>query len=112
MWKETFFEPDHPQPHRHVMIYYSEDRTGVWLHTRGMTFGRPDLSVRGVRPEDVDHAAAMCNELIDFQADGGLLSDGQVVRHPPLGGFVARYAGDRDDPEFNNVHVELTSAAR
>lgn len=111
-WKAAFFDPDEPNPQRHVMIYYSKQPDGMWLHTRGLlTFGRPDLSIRGVLREDFDAAAAMCNELIDFQAYGGLLSEGQVVRHPALGGFVARHVGDRDDPEFNNVHVELIRPA-
>jgi len=111
LWKATFFDPDEPQPQRHVMIYYSQESDGFWLHTRGLlTFGRPDLSVRGVQQEDFDSAAGLCNELIDFQAFGGRLSEGQGVRHPALGKFVVRYAGDRDDPDFNNVHVELTRA--
>lgn len=109
-WKAAFFDTDRPQPRRHVMIYHSNESDGIWLHTRGMlTFGRRDLSIRGVRPEDFDDAAGMCNELIEFQAAGGLLTDGQVVRHPVLGRFMAHYAGDRDDPDFNNAHVELTA---
>jgi hypothetical protein len=112
-WKAMFFEPDQPHPRRHVMIYHSEDHEGIWLHTRGLlTFGRPDLSVRAVQRQDFDAVAGMCNELIDFQAYGGLIVEGQVVRHPTLGGFVARHAGDRDDPDFNNVHVQLIPVER
>lgn len=108
-WKAAFFDSDEPHPQRHVMIYYSQESDGFWLHTRGLlTFGRPDLSVHGVPQQDFDVAAGMCNELVDFQAFGGLLCEGQVVRHPGLGRFIVHYAGDRDDPDFNNVHVELT----
>jgi hypothetical protein len=49
----------------------------------------------------------MINELIDLQAAGAFLAEGQIVQDPVLGGFIVRYEGDHDGPEFNNVHVEL-----
>ena len=108
-WKQEYFADDRPNPHRHVMIYYSSETDGTWLHTRGLlTFGRPDLSLRGVRPSDFDAAAAMLNELIEFQALGGVLGEGQVVRHPVLGAFGVHHQGDRNDVEFNNSHIELS----
>jgi len=107
-WKVVFHAPDEPQPKKHVVILYSAERDGLWLHTRGLlTFGRPDLSVRGVSQADIGTAAGMLNELIELQAFGGRLADGETVRHPSLGSFKVQYAGDRDDPDFNNVHVEL-----
>jgi hypothetical protein len=107
-WKEEFFLPDQPRPHSHVMIYHSMESDGSWLHTRGLlTFGRPDLSVRGVSGGDFNAATGLCNELIDHQAAGGVLREEQIVRHPALGAFVVHHEGDRDDPEFNNAHVEL-----
>ena len=107
-WKEQFFERGDPDPRRHVMIYYSEEPDGFWLHTRGLlVFGRPDLSIRGVSREAFDDAAGMCNELIEHLAFGGVVNDGQKIRHPRLGAFTACAAGDRDDPEFNNRHIEL-----
>ena len=108
-WKQEYFVKDEPNPQRHVMIYYSAETDGIWLHTRGLlTFGRPDLSVRGVLRADFDAAAGMFNELIDFQALGGALAEGQVVRHPVLGAFTVHHEGDRDDVEFNNSHIELS----
>lgn len=110
-WKASFFEPDEPHPERHVMIYYSQESDGFWLHTRGLlTFGRPDLGIHGVQQHDFDAAAGMCNELIGFQAFGGVLSEGQAIRHPELGRFIVHYAGDRDDADFNNIHVDLIQA--
>ncbi len=108
-WKQEYFADDRPDPHRHVMIYYSSESDGTWLHTRGLlTFGRPDLSLRRVPPSDFEAAAAMLNELISFQALGGVLGEGQVVRHPVLGAFAVHHLGDRDDVEFNNSHIELS----
>lgn len=108
-WKQEYFAEDRPNPQRHVMIYYSIETNGTWLHTRGLlTFGRPDLSVRGVPPSDFDAAAGMLDELIEFQALGGVLGEGQVVRYPELGAFTVHHEGDRDDVEFNNSHIELS----
>jgi hypothetical protein len=108
-WRQEYFGNDRPDPHRHVMIYFSSEGDGNWLHTRGLlTFGRPDLSIRGVQPSDFDAAAGMLNELIDFQALGGILGEGQVVRDPVLGAFIVHHKGDRDDVEFNNSHIELS----
>lgn len=107
-WIHRFHEPDRPQPKEHVMILYSEDGGRFWFHTRGLiTFGRPDLSVRSVERKDFEAAAGMCNELIELQAAGAKLVEGQTIRHPVLGAFNVRYAGDRDDLDFNNIHVEL-----
>jgi hypothetical protein len=107
-WKERFFDSDEPAPWRHVMVYYSVEPDGLWAHTRGiLKFGRPDLSVRGADPRDLQTVVGLCNELIDFAASGGILGEGQILRHPVLSLFAVRHAGDRDDPDFNNVHVEL-----
>jgi hypothetical protein len=109
VWLERYFEPDEPDPQRHVMIFYSKESDGFWLHTRGLlTFGRPDISLRGVADDALDHAFGMINELIDTQAAGAFLQEGKVVEAPSLGRFIVRYEGDHDDPEFNNVHIELT----
>jgi hypothetical protein len=107
-WKENFFAPDRPNPNRHAMIYHSTEEDGVWMHTRGMlTFGRPDLSIRGIPAAHFDDAADACSKLIEYQALGGILREGQVVRHPALGPLIVHHEGDRDDPDFNNSHVEL-----
>jgi hypothetical protein len=107
-WKEAYFAEDKPEPWRHVLILYSAESDGLWLHTRGLiVFGRPDLSMRGVAEADYKAAMGMCNELIAIQASGDILPEGQVLRHPILGAFTVHHEGDRDDPEFNNSHIEL-----
>jgi hypothetical protein len=108
VWLERYFEPDVPEPQHHVMIFYSREEDGFWLHTRGLlTFGRPDISFRGVTDAEFDRAFGTINELIDLQAGGTFLQEGKVVNDPALGRFIVRYEGDHDDPEFNNVHIEL-----
>lgn len=108
VWKKQFFEPDAVKPQDHVRILYSNESDGLWLHTRGLLkFGRPDLSVRGVAAQHLETAGRMINELIDLQVAGTFLREELGIRDPNLGRFVVRYEGDRDDPEFNNVHIEL-----
>jgi hypothetical protein len=110
-WRERVFEPAGPVPRHHVVILVSQDENGPgeWLHTRGMRkFGRPDLSVRGVGPAHREAVIELCNRFIELQAFGGVIPEGQQVRMAPLpSGGVARHGGHPDDPEFNNVHVEI-----
>lgn len=111
-WRAKVFEPAGPEPAEHVVILTSgeEESPGeIWIHTRGLRkFGRPDLSIRRVGPEYVDAVAGMCNRFIEFQALGGVIAEGQEItmKSLPAGG-VARHGGSVDDPDFNNVHVEI-----
>lgn len=111
-WRERLFDPAAPVPTHHVMILFSEEQGAdelFWVHTRGMRkFGRPDISVRPVGADYQDAAIDLCNRLIEYQAFGGVLPEGQAIRMgclPP--GGVAHHGGDLDDPDFNNVHVEI-----
>lgn len=109
-WQEKFFLHDRCAPVDHVVTYYSrEEQDGfLWFHTRGMRkFGRPDISLHNVRSVDSERAATVCAGLIDYQAFGGVLQEGQAIRSPGLPRFIATHRGGFDDPAFNNVSVEL-----
>lgn len=109
-WKTQVFEPAQPVAHRHVVILTSAEPGGaMWFHTRGLRkFGRPDLSVRHV---PATHAAAvkdLIDRLIEFQALGGVIAEGQTIRMKTLPeGMVCTHAGSEDDPDFNNVHIDI-----
>jgi hypothetical protein len=109
-WRDEVFESGDAEPQTHTVILVDDDgaRTN-WLHTRGMRkFGRPDLSVRGVGPNHVDAVTEMIERFIDYQAKGGVVRDGEAVRLKALpSGGVCRLRGSLDDPDFNNVHVEV-----
>ena len=81
----------------------------IWLHTRGLRkFGRPDISVRPVPLAYVEPVIGLLNRFIELQALGGLIADGQEIRMKDLpAGMICRHAGDLEDPDFNNVHVEI-----
>jgi hypothetical protein len=110
-WRRDFFEPEKPRLIRHVSILYSEDGSGpgIWFHTRGLRkFGRPDLSLRNV-PESCREAALdLCNRFIALQADGGRVAEGQEIHIKSLpSGLICHHGGSMEDPDFNNVHVEI-----
>jgi hypothetical protein len=113
-WREEVFAPGEPQPHQHTVVLISDDGEHTnWFHTRGMRqYGRPDLSVRGVGSKHMDAVTQMIERFIEMQAHGGVIPDGQEIRMrglPP--GGVCRRGGDLDDPDFNNVHIEIAWAS-
>lgn len=111
-WRDDIFDPDDPAPSRQTLLMYSKDDDGgpdTWVHTRGMRkFGRPDISVRDVHPQQFDVVVDLCNRLIAYQAYGALISEGETVRLAGMEGIgVIHHAGDPDDDDFNNFHFEV-----
>ncbi len=108
-WHDELFVAGQAQPHKHVQILLSDTPSGDWLHTRGMRlFGRPDLSVRNVRASSHDVATTLINRLIAFQALGGVIDDGMEFELSGLpDGVVCNLRGDLEDPDFNNLHVDI-----
>lgn len=109
-WRDRFFHHDRCEPVHHVATYYSREKQEgyLWFHTRGMRkFGRPDISLHKIHDVDSERGTTLCSELIDYQAFGGILHEGQAIRSPGLPRLIVKHCGDLDDPEFNNVSVEL-----
>lgn len=111
-WRVRAFEPAAPEPRTHVVILVSEDERNEgkhWFHTRGLIrFGRPDISIRGVTDELVGPAEDVCNRFIELMANGGMVPDGQPLKMASWpAGWACFHGGDLDDPDFNNVHVEI-----
>jgi hypothetical protein len=116
-WRRQLFEPSGPVPRRHVVVLTSTEETsetesdaGTWFHTRGLRkFGRPDLSVRHVPSHHHEAVLDLIERFVEFQAYGGVIAEGQEIRMNGLpSGMTCHHAGDMDDPDFNNVHVEIT----
>ena len=50
----------------------------------------------------------MFQRMILFQAEGGVIQEGQAISFAGLpDGFTCHHGGKLEDPEFNNVHVEI-----
>lgn len=111
-WRRELFNAEDRHLARHVTLLVSEE-PGVpgrdWWHTRGLRkFGRPDLSVRRVPRQAQPQAEELLNRFIGGQIQGHQIPEGQPVRMQGIpNGMVCRHAGHMDDPDFNNVHVEM-----
>jgi hypothetical protein len=112
-WRARIFDPAGPVPRHHVVVLTSLEPEAelTWFHTRGMRkFGRPELSIHDVSPKLHDAVVDLFERFIELQAFGGLISEGQAIRMRTLpAGMVCRHQGSLDDPDFNNLHVEITS---
>jgi len=109
-WHDNAFDSSSGSPREHVTILTSELEDGEWFHTRGLRkFGRPDLSIHRVPPESRDSVVDLLNRFIEFQAFGGIIGEGEAIRIGSLAdGMTCNHRGDLDDPDFNNLHVEIT----
>jgi hypothetical protein len=110
-WRSRIFDSTGPVPRHHVLILTSEEPEPgrTWFHTRGMRkFGRPELSIHNV-PDDVrDPITDLFERFIELQAFGGVIAEGQVIRMTTLpAGMTCHHHGDVEDPDFNNLHVEI-----
>jgi hypothetical protein len=111
-WRERVFDPASPNVLEHVQILLGEDEQtagAYWMHTRGMIkFGRPDLSIRGLTEEQLPGGEEVCTRFIGGQAFGALVPEGKEVNVEALpGNWVCRHGGSMDDPDFNNVHIDI-----
>lgn len=110
-WRSRIFDPAAPVPRHHVVILTSPEENGsnkTWFHTRGMRkFGRPDLSLHNVEDRDADAIIDLFERFIEMQALGHVVPQGEAVRIEGLPALTCRHAGDLEDPDFDNVHIEL-----
>ncbi|HEV3439633.1 MAG TPA: hypothetical protein VG122_19875 [Gemmata sp.] len=109
-WREEVFEAGEVNADRHTAILVSEDVDSLsWYHTRGMRkFGRPDLSIHGVGTKHAEGVTLLIERFVEYQAIGGVIPEGEEVRMKALPpGGVCHHRGNLDDPDFNNVHVEI-----
>jgi len=112
-WRDRIFDPNAAVPTQHVVVFCSEE-TGVntnlfWYHTRGMRkFARPDISIRNVPAQNREGAINLLNRMIEAQALGQVIPEGQPVQMKSLPpGLICHHAGNVADPDFNNAHVEI-----
>jgi hypothetical protein len=110
-WHQNVFELEAPAPLVHVAILLSEDSEPdrYWMHTRGMIkFGRPDLSMRGLTEDLLPGAEEVFQRFIAGQASGARIPEGKPIASDLVSGdWACHHGGSMDDPDFNNVHVEI-----
>jgi hypothetical protein len=109
-WRTEVFDPSHDVPLRQTIILVSEEADGTkWFHTRGLRkYGRPDLSVHRVVAGFEDAVHDLLNRFIVLQAEGGIIAEGQEITMKSLPqGLCCHPGGSLDDPDFNNVHIDI-----
>lgn len=111
-WRRHFLGSAGMAPRQHVLIVCDQDPIDdryQWVHTRGMRkFGRPDLSLTDTPEADINHAGALCGQLVDMLAMGGHFAEGQLLPVDGLAGpLIAHLDANPDDPRFYNTHVAL-----
>jgi hypothetical protein len=108
-WRRRYLIKDGAPLRNHVLILRDEEESSdrIWIHTRGLRkFGRPDISLHDVPSEQIDHAGALCQRLVELQALGAHFKEGQSLEVDGVfGGLTAELGGGYDDPEFNNTYV-------
>lgn len=109
-WAEKVYDVEEAPVKALVSVFSSDLGNGtLWIHTRGMRwFGRPDIGIKGVLPNLVQPFVALVDRLVVSQALGGRVPDGWAVEQAGIpAGLAAFEEGDLDDPNFNNVHLEV-----
>ena len=106
--RDALFDVPTLDPHAVVRRFASIEPSGTWwMRTRGMRlFGRPDVSLRGVHPDDRAAAEEVLGRLVSAQAAGAVVPADQVVAWEGRA-WRCRAAGAPDDPDFLNVHLAL-----
>ena len=108
-WRQQFFGAGFEPTNHAVILLTPQDDGRTWLHTRGMRlFGRPDVSCRNVKPDELEGLQAIFNGLMRMMAAGAQIPDGQPVRAANSDEILRCFnRGSLDDDEFNNRHLAL-----
>ena len=109
-WTERFFEKE-INAQNHVMILFSEEEGGLWLHTRGLAkFGRPDIGIHGVPKEKVEDYKQAIDQMI-FYSGKGLFFKGKTKLHTFSGKTITvspEFVDDFDNDDYNNAYYNVT----
>lgn len=109
-WRTRYAGAARSEPRDHVLVLCSDDVDGsAWIKTRGLRkFARPDVSIRRVPQADVQRAGAVAARLVELLARGMRFGDGSTLDVEGVpGGLRMTRGGSLDDPEFNNVRLEM-----
>ena len=109
-WNTRFFEKE-INALNHVVILFSEEEDGYWLHTRGMAeFGRPDLSMHGVAAERVPERKEILDQMIYYSGEG-VFFDGSFTLYTRNGEaheVLSKFVNNFENDDFNNAWCDVT----
>ena len=110
VWTERFFGKD-VNAQNLVVILFSEEEDGYWIHTRGMAeFGRPDYGISSVPEDKLEDYEQVINQMI-FYGGQGIVFKGKAKLHTFNGKtfeVAAEFVNDFDNDDYNNAYYNVT----
>lgn len=109
-WTDRFFGKD-VNAQNHVLIMFSKEDDGYWIHTRGMAeFGRPDYGISKVPEDKLEDYKQVIDQMV-FYGGQGLVFKGSAKLHTFNGKTFrvsTEFVNDFDNDDYNNAYYNVT----
>lgn len=109
-WTDRFFGKD-VNAQNHVLIMFSKEDDGYWIHTRGMAeFGRPDYGISKVSEDKLEDYKQVIDQMV-FYGGQGLVFKGSAKLHTFNGKTFrvsTEFVNDFDNDDYNNAYYNVT----
>ena len=109
-WTGRFFGKD-VNAQNHVLIMFSKEDDGYWIHTRGMAeFGRPDYGISKVPEDKLEDYKQVIDQMV-FYGGQGLVFKGSAKLHTFNGKtfrVATEFVNDFDNDDYNNAYYNVT----
>ena len=109
-WTDRFFGKD-VNAQNHVLIMFSKEKDGYWIHTRGMAeFGRPDYGISKVPEDKLEDYKQVIDQMV-FYGGQGLVFKGSAKLHTFNGKTFrvsTEFVNDFDNDDYNNAYYNVT----
>ena len=109
-WEDRFFGKD-VNAQNHVVIMFSKETDGYWIHTRGMVeFGRPDYGISKVPEDKLEDYKQVIDQMV-FYGGQGILFKGKAKLHTFNGKtfeVATEFVNDFANDDYNNAYYNVT----
>ena len=109
-WTDRFFGKE-VNAQNHVIIMFSEEEGGYWVHTRGMAeFGRPDYGISNVPEDKLEDYKQVIDQMV-FYGGQGILFKGKAKLHTFNGKTFevsTEFVNDFENDDYNNAYYNVT----
>ena len=109
-WTSRFFGKD-VNAQNHVLIMFSKEKDGYWIHTRGMAeFGRPDYGISKVPEDKLEDYKQVVDQMV-FYGGQGIIFKGKAKLHTFNGKafeVATEFVNDFENDDYNNAYYNVT----
>lgn len=109
-WNDRFFGKE-VNAQNHVLIMFSKEDDGYWIHTRGMAeFGRPDYGISKVPEDKLEDYKQVIDQMV-FYGGQGIVFKGSAKLHTFNGKTFrvsTEFVNDFDNDDYNNAYYNVT----